>query len=171
MDLTYEQLGGSDEIKRFDSIVSVERVITRFTAVHGQQRPYPSSARLVNVSGCVYRVMTLTVIRNFKELRILTKSLNSGEVIPMPFKVVEFEWQKQTECQVECQLPVLFVFIIFRFSPPGYPFTSTLQVQSLHPVGRVRFKIIYPENYPFDAPHVREMFLFTEGDFLFCLFP
>ena len=115
--------------------------------------------------------MTLTVIRNFKELRILTKSLNSGEVIPMPFKVVEFEWQKQTECQVECQLPVLFVFIIFRFSPPGYPFTSTLQVQSLHPVGRVRFKIIYPENYPFDAPHVREMFLFTEGDFLFCLFP
>ena len=51
MDLTYEQLGGSDEIKRFDSIV--ERVITRFTAVHGQQRPYPSSARLVNVSGCV----------------------------------------------------------------------------------------------------------------------
>ena len=53
MDLTYEQLGGSDENKRFDSIVSVERVITKFTAVHGQQRPYPSSARLFNVSGCV----------------------------------------------------------------------------------------------------------------------
>ena len=112
MALTYEELGGNDEIKRFDSIDSVERVITKFTAVHGQHRPYPSSNRLFNVSACVLdaitfsRVMTLTNIRNFKELRRLTKSLNSGKVIPMPFKVVEFEWQKQTECQVECQLPV-----------------------------------------------------------------
>jgi hypothetical protein len=55
MDLTYEQLGGSDEIKRFDSIVSVERVITKFTAVHGQHCPYPSSSRLFNVSACVLR--------------------------------------------------------------------------------------------------------------------
>ena len=38
-----------------------------------------------------------------------------------------------------------------------YPFTSTLQVQSLHPVGRVRFKILYPENYFFVAPQVREI--------------
>ena len=53
MDLTYEQLGGSDEIKRFDSIVSVERVITGFTAVYGWRHPYPSSCRIVNVSGCV----------------------------------------------------------------------------------------------------------------------
>ena len=71
MDLTYEQLGGNDEIKRLDSINSVERVITKFTAVHGWHRPYPSSARLFNVSACVLdaitfsRVMTLTVIRNF----------------------------------------------------------------------------------------------------------
>ncbi len=65
MDLTYEQLGGKDEIRRFDSIDSVERIITKFTAVHGQQRPYPSSARLFNLSGCVERVMTLMVIRNF----------------------------------------------------------------------------------------------------------
>ena len=55
MDLTYEQLGGNDEIKRFDCMDSVERVITKFIAVHGQQRPYPSSARLFNVSGCVLR--------------------------------------------------------------------------------------------------------------------
>ena len=54
MDMTYEQLGGNDEIKRFDSIVSVERVITNFTAVYGQQRPYPSSCRLFNVSGFVF---------------------------------------------------------------------------------------------------------------------
>jgi hypothetical protein len=55
MDLTCEQLGGNDEIKRFDSIDSVGRVLTKFTAVHSQQLPYPSSARLFNVSGCVLR--------------------------------------------------------------------------------------------------------------------
>jgi hypothetical protein len=55
MALTYEQPGGNDEIKRFDSIDSVGRVLTKFTAVHGQRLPYRSSARLFNVSGCVSR--------------------------------------------------------------------------------------------------------------------
>ncbi len=48
----------------------------------------------------------------------------------MPFKLVEFEWQKLTECQVERRLPVFFCLFtldfarrvsihiyIYRFSP------------------------------------------------------
>ncbi len=91
-------LGATTKLSVLIASTPVERVITKFTAVHGWHRPYPSSTRFFNVSACVLdaitfsRVMTLTVIRN-KELRRLTKSMNSGEVIPMPFKVVEFdEW-------------------------------------------------------------------------------
>ncbi len=108
------------------------------------------------------------VIRNVKELRILTKILIEGQVIPMPFKLAEFKWPNQIECLVDCRLPV-FMFVNLRFSPG-----------CIHSHQHYMFSpCILSEEYALKLYTLRTipllhlscaMFLFTPVGFLFNLF-